>query len=73
MMRQNNGFLYVRNVAIGFQQIMPTIVMAEPGNQKNVVSQINPIDVKIETRGENITLNKIFSLQCSYLFKNPCN
>jgi hypothetical protein len=47
MMHQNNGSLCVKNVAIGFQKIIITIVMAERGNQKNVVSQINPIDVKI--------------------------
>ena len=47
MTRQNNGSLCVKNVAIGFQQIMTITVMAEPGNQKNVVSQINLIDVKI--------------------------
>jgi hypothetical protein len=47
MMNQNNGSLYVKNVAIGFQKIIRTIAMAEPGNQKNVISQIKPIDVKI--------------------------
>ncbi len=47
MMHQNNGSLCVKNVAIGFQKIILTIAMAEPGNQKNGVSQIKPIDVKI--------------------------
>lgn len=47
MMHQNNGSLYVKNVVIGFQKIILTIAMAERGNQKNVVSQIKPIDVKI--------------------------
>ena len=37
MMLQNNGSLCVKNVAIGFQQIMITIAMAEPGSRRNVL------------------------------------
>jgi len=40
MMPQNTGSLCVKNVAIGFQQIMTTIAMAEPGSHKNVLSWI---------------------------------
>lgn len=47
MMPQNNGSLCVKNVAVRFQKIILTIAMAEPGNQKNVVSKIKPIEVKV--------------------------